>query len=98
ADPELRLALPRPGAACGDDARDRADDHRRLAGGVRARRRVVDLHGRRVARRALRAHRRGHRGGAPDPDESCTRFGTMTALGTEPSPAPCLFMSMVNEE
>ena len=58
--PELRPAGPRAEALGGDDDRDRADDHGRLAGGLPARRRLVDLHRGRVARSAFRAHGRDH--------------------------------------
>ena len=52
----------------GDDARDRADDHGGPPGGLRARRRVVDLDRGRLARGPLRAHRRDHGRRAADPD------------------------------
>ena len=59
---------PRAAALGGDDDRDRADDHRRRARGLRARRRLVDLDRGRLARGPLRAHRRDHRRRAADPD------------------------------
>ena len=61
----------------GDDARDRADDHRRAARGLCARRRMVDLDRGRVARGPLRAHRRNHRRRAPDPDGEQGRSATI---------------------
>ena len=51
ADPELRPARPRPRAAARHGLRDRADDHRRHVPDLPARRRLVDLDRRRVARR-----------------------------------------------
>ena len=57
--PNFVTLVRRPGAPRGHDARDRADDHGRRSGGLRARRRLVDLDHRRVARSPFRAHR-GH--------------------------------------
>ena len=80
ADPELRPARPRAGAAGGNDPRDRADDHRRRAGRLRPRRRLVDLVRRRLARGPLRAHRCRHDRRAPDPHGGESGFATMIAL------------------
>ena len=79
ADPELRAARQGPAPRRGDDPRDRADDHGRPSRGLRPRRRLVDLLGRRVPRRALRAHRRDHRGRPENPHESRSRSATMIA-------------------
>jgi methionyl aminopeptidase len=67
-----------PRASGGDDDRDRADDHGRRPGRVHPRRRVVDLHLRRLAGRPFRAHRGRDRRGPPDPHQK-RGPGTMTA-------------------
>ena len=58
---ELRASRPRAGARRRHGAGDRADDHgRRPCDPARRRRRLVDLHRRRLAVGALRAHGRRH--------------------------------------
>ncbi len=92
---ELRLAAPRPGAPGGHDDRHRADDHGRRARGLHPRRRVVDLHDGRLARRAFRAH--GRRDGRRPQDPHCDRgFGTMTTRAARRLAACALTTSLRN--
>ena len=76
--PNFVTSYARPGAPRGDDARDRADDHGRRPGRLRARRRLVDLDHRRLARGPFRAHRGDLRGGPAGAHETRTGPGTMT--------------------
>ena len=79
ADPELRPSRPRPGAPGGDDPRDRADDHRRASRTststtTTGRSRRSTSRSRPISSTPSRSPPR-----APDPDESRSRFATMTA-------------------
>ena len=64
--PELRASRPRPGARRRHGAGDRADDHgRRPCDPARRRRRLVDLHRRRLARRRTSSTRSPSRSHGP---------------------------------